>query len=112
MTTRMVSLANTFSDVLILDTTHKTNRFNLPLLDIIVINNLGRSCTCFVALLENQKKESILWALKAFKEKLTQTPKVIFSDEDEAILGNIILDLSFSNYIGLNEVFPDTKDVQ
>jgi len=47
--------------------------------------------------------------LKAFKEKLTQTPKVIFSDEDEAILGSIILDLSFSNYIGLNEGFPDSK---
>ena len=88
MTERMVKLANTFSDVLILDTTHKTNRFNLPLLDIIVINNLGRSCTCFIALLENQKTESILWALRAFKEKLTVTPNVIFSDEDEAIIGS------------------------
>jgi len=88
MTERMVKLANTFSDVLILDTTHKTNRFNLPLLDIIVINNLGRSCTCFIALLENQKTESILWALRAFKEKLTVIPNVIFSDEDEAIVGS------------------------
>jgi len=88
MTERMVKLANTFSDVLILDTTHKTNRFNLPLLDIIVINNLGRSCTCFIALLENKKTKSILWALRAFKEKLTVILNVIFSDEDEAIVGS------------------------
>ena len=54
MTTRMVSLANTFSDVLILDTMHKTNRFNLPLLDIIA--NLGRSCTCFVACWKIKKR--------------------------------------------------------
>jgi len=43
MTKRMISVAKQFSDVLIIDTTHGTNRFNLPLLDIAAINNLGKN---------------------------------------------------------------------
>jgi len=39
----MISVAKQFSDVLIIDTTHGTNRFNLPLLDIAAINNLGKN---------------------------------------------------------------------
>ena len=64
MTERMKKLANTFYDVVILDATHKTNRFGMPLLDIITIDNLGKSCTLFIALLRSQKYEEFLWALK------------------------------------------------
>ena len=86
MTSKMKELANLYKDTVILDTTHKTNQFNLPLLDIIVVDNLGKSCTVFVGLLENQKKESFIWALEAFKENLTSQPIIMFSDEDEALL--------------------------
>jgi len=86
MTNRMINLANLYFDVLIIDTTHKTNRFNLPLLDIIAVNNLGKSVTIFIALLENQKKESFVWALDSFASQLTNKPLLIFSDEEEAII--------------------------
>ena len=66
MTKRMKELANTFSDVLIIDTSHKTNRFGMPLLDIVCINSFGKTCTVFIALLKDSKYESFIWALNEF----------------------------------------------
>ena len=68
MTTRMKVL-NKFNDVIVIDTTHKSNIFNLALLDIIGANNLGKSITCYVGLLKNKKYETFVWALKNLKEK-------------------------------------------
>ena len=48
MSPRMKDLTLAFDDVLFIDMTHKSNRFGLPLLDIILVNNHGRSCTCFL----------------------------------------------------------------
>ena len=55
MTQRMISIAQYFYDVFIMDTTHSTNRFNLPSFDIVAINNLGKTTTCFLGLLPDQK---------------------------------------------------------
>ena len=70
MTPKMLTLANEFNDIFIIDTTHKINRFNLPLLDIILIDNLGRSITCFIAILPDSTEASFNWALAAFKSRL------------------------------------------
>jgi len=51
MSKRMKDMVNYFSDVLIIDTSHKINRFNLPLLDIVCINNLGKTTTVFLGLM-------------------------------------------------------------
>ena len=90
MTKRMIKVANTFTDVIIIDTTHKSNRFNMPLLDIVVINNFGQTSTCFFSLLDSQKHESFCWALTQFKKLLNQSPTIIFSDEEEALVQGII----------------------
>jgi len=86
MSLRMKKIAEIFSDVIIVDTTHKTNRFNMPLLDIVVINNLGHTVTIFLSLLGDQKQGSFLWALSKFKNHLKKEPGVIFSDDDEALV--------------------------
>ena len=77
MTKRMEKLYTHFNDIIVMDATHKTNRFGLPLLDIVVVNNLGQTCTVFVAFLKNQKFQSFLWALNEFKNfiDLLVTPK-------------------------------------
>ena len=95
MTKRMIKLANNFNDVIIIDTTHKSNRFNMPLLDIVVINNLGKTSTCFFSLLNDQRHESFCWALEQFKSKLTKNPSVIFSDDEEALTQGIFLIFSY-----------------
>ena len=86
MTPRMRILANQYNDILIVDCTHKTNRFNLPLMDIVIIDQNGKTCTCFVALLKDQTKESFKWALEAFKSQLKSNPRVIINDEEESLL--------------------------
>jgi len=47
-----------FSDVVIIDVTHQTNRFGPPLLDIVVIDSEGGTYTCFVAIMKDQTKGS------------------------------------------------------
>jgi len=86
MTEKMKLIANKFNDIFIIDGSHKTNRFNMTLLDIIAIDNFGRSRTCFVALLEDLKTESYTWALQSFKESLDIPPSVIFTDEEDALV--------------------------
>ena len=85
MTQRMHRVLESFSDVLIIDTSHKTNRFNLPLLDIVVINNLGKTITCFISLLKDQKFESFQWALSRFAKWSRKPIGVVFSDDEEAL---------------------------
>jgi len=82
----MKSLLEHFNDVLVIDTSHKTNRFNLPFIDAVVIMNTGKTATCFIGLLENQKYESFVWALNHLKSQMKKVPTVIFSDEDEALM--------------------------
>jgi len=85
MSKRMIALLDYFSDVIIIDASHGTNRFNLPFLDIVIINNSGQTCLCYFSLLPNQKYESFHWSLENFRSKLKWTPKVIFSDDEEAL---------------------------
>jgi len=81
----MKKIADAFSDVLIIDGSHQTNRFNMHILDIVAINNLGKTTTCFFALLDNQKSDSFSWALKNFKNQMQMEPTIIFSDDEEAL---------------------------
>lgn len=91
MTKRMQNLYSHFNDIIVMDTTHKTNRFGMPLLDIIIINNMGQSCTVFIAFLKNQKYETFLWSLQQFKNGIdSQSPKIILTDEEEALRKGII----------------------
>lgn len=83
---RMKNLLHYFNDVIVIDTSHKTNRFNLPFIDAVVVTNTGKTATCFIGLLENQKYESFVWALSHLKNQMKKMPIVIFSDEDEALM--------------------------
>ena len=91
MTNRMHKLVSTFNDIIYLDATHKSNRFNLPLLDCAIVNNLGKTSTCFWSLISDHKYESYHWALTQFKNAINTTPKTFLIDEEEALLkGSLI----------------------
>jgi len=85
MSKRMKLLLDHFSDVIIIDASHGTNRFNLPFLDIVVINNYGQTCLSYFSLLSNHQFSSFQWSLQKFKSQLKKMPKVIFSDDEEAL---------------------------
>jgi len=105
MTNQMKDLLSTFNDVLVLDTTHKVNRFNLPLFDIAVINNLGKTAICFLALLQDQKTSTFVWALNHFKNQMQGNPKVIFSDDDDALTKGKLFLIDISLLFYLSELF-------
>ena len=57
----------------------------MPLFDVVVVNNLGKTIIGFFALLEKQNYENYLWALEAMKSEMRRTPQVIFSDDEGAL---------------------------
>ena len=86
MSKRMEDLTLNFCDITYLDATHKSHRFNLPLLDGAVINNLGKTCTSFWSLISDHTYESYYWALKQFKESINIKPLTFIVDEEEALI--------------------------
>lgn len=103
MSPRMKTLLEFFNDVIVIDTTHKTNRFNMPLMDVIIINNMGQSCTTFFALLKNQTYEAYRWALCCLKSRMKKNPLVIFTDDEEALTKGKLILQTFSNVIYSNQ---------
>ena len=91
MSKRMNSLLDYFSDVIIIDVSHGTNRFLLPFLDIVIINNYGQTCLCYFSLLPNQRYVSFQWSLENFRSQLNRTSQVIFSDDEEALRKGIYI---------------------
>lgn len=59
----MKKLTEKFSDVLVIDSSHQTNRFNLPFLDVALVNNYGQTSFCFIGLMSDQKYQSYEWSL-------------------------------------------------
>jgi hypothetical protein len=105
MSSRMRELLYKFSDVIIIDASHGTNRFNLPYLDIVCVNNFGQTSLCFFSLQPNQKYDSFEWSLLQFRSQLTKKPLVIFSDDEQSLRdGNLFIDLT--NILAIKAVFP------
>ena len=52
----MLIYSRYFLDVVIIDSTYKRNRFNLPLVNIIGINNSGQNILLAFSLLQEKRK--------------------------------------------------------
>ncbi|GKA29260.1 PKS-NRPS hybrid synthetase [Tanacetum coccineum] len=74
-----------------MDCTYKTNRFNMPLLDIIGVSCFNTSFYSGFAFLKTETVESYDWALKAFKKIFghDNQPFVIMSDRELALMNGI-----------------------
>jgi len=74
-----------FLDVVIIDSTYKRNRFNLPIVNILGVNNLGQNILLGFALLTNETKESYDWIFKKLKLIWKKDPINVICDECQAI---------------------------
>ncbi|CAK8562804.1 unnamed protein product [Lathyrus sativus] len=84
-----IKLSNTFPIVLIIDSTYKTNKYRLPLLDIISVTSTEKTYFVGFAFLEREKKENVTWALEVCPTMLRdqeEMPKVIVIDRDTALI--------------------------
>ncbi|KAJ1406826.1 MULE transposase domain [Sesbania bispinosa] len=59
----VVKLLNLFHIVLIVDTTYKTNKYRLPLLEIVVVTSTKLTFSVAFAYLERETKDNFTWAL-------------------------------------------------
>lgn len=89
---------NFFGDVVIFDTTYRTNKYNLVCAPFIGVNHHRQNVMFGCAFLLDETANSFVWLFKSFLDSMGgKTPKTIFTDQDQAM----------SNAIGI--VFPNTR---
>ncbi|XP_068471896.1 uncharacterized protein [Phaseolus vulgaris] len=97
-----VKLLNAFNIVFLMDTTYKTNKYRLPLLEIVGVTCTGLSFFAGFAFLSSDKEKNFIWALQKFRGSLLTShvgPEVIVCDRDLALMNAI------------NIVFPKTRNL-
>jgi len=91
-TENMKNLYDMFNDVILVDTTYKTNRFRMPLMVIAGINENGKTFLLGLAVLSSEKEDSVKWALQNFIDYFEGCPKIICTDSCPT-LGKVIQDI-------------------
>jgi len=98
-----VKLLNSFHIVLMMDSTYKTNRYKLPLLEIVGVTSTELTFSITFILVEAECENNFVWALERLKGLFTRVdsyPKVIVSDRDLVLM----------NAIG--DVFPKASNIR
>jgi hypothetical protein len=79
-----------YPEVLLLDCTYKTNKYSMPLLDMIGVDATGRSFCIAFAFLSNESEEDYMWTLERLKTLYEQCggvfPSVILTDRCLAVM--------------------------
>ena len=79
-----------YPEVLLLDCTYKTNKYGMPLLDMIGVDATGRSFCIAFAFLSGETEEDYTWALERLKTLYEQCsrvfPSVILTDRCQAVI--------------------------
>lgn len=82
----MLTFAQYFLDIIIVDSTYRRNRFNLILVNVIGINNYGQSVILAFGLVSGETKETYHWFFANLKKAWKQlAPLNCISDECESI---------------------------
>ncbi|KAI5668117.1 hypothetical protein M9H77_17970 [Catharanthus roseus] len=59
-----IEILRTWSYVLIMDTTYKTNKYNMPLLEVIGMTPTAKNFTVASAFMQNEQATTYRWALQ------------------------------------------------
>jgi hypothetical protein len=80
-------MCQTFCIVFLLDCTYKTNKFGMPLLNVVGITSTYVTFNASFAFLHAENEETYTWALQQFSEVVT--PKVLCTDRELALMNGI-----------------------
>ncbi|KAH6777767.1 hypothetical protein C2S52_006903 [Perilla frutescens var. hirtella] len=77
-----VKLLRAFPGVLLMNCTYKTNRYILPLFEIVGVTSTSMTFSVACAYLEVEKEDNYIWALIVLKGLMDQStlPSVIMTD--------------------------------
>jgi hypothetical protein len=97
-----VKLFHTFPIVVIIDSTYKTNRYRLPLLEMVGVTSTDLTYSIAFAYLESERADNFVWALGCLRSLIATedgVPQVIVTDRDMALLNAV------------TEVFPTSRNL-
>ncbi len=89
-----------YPDTLLLDCTYKTNKYKMPLLDIIGVDACHRSFCIAFAFLSSEGEEDYLWVLDGLKS--------IYKDRNTRLLSVILTDRCLACMNAVSTCFPDS----
>ena len=87
-----VKLLNAFHLVLIIDSTYKTNRYRLPLLEIVGMTPTGMTFSVAFAFMASERVNNVVWALDKVRGLILREeclPNVIVTDKDLALMSAV-----------------------
>ena len=92
-----LSLCDRFDTVFLLDSTYKTNKFNMPLLNIVGITSTYATFNAGFAFMHAETEEMYTWVLEQFADVVV--PKVLCTDRELALMN------------GISKVFPSSQNL-
>ena len=96
-----LNLLHAFPKVLLMDCTYKTNRYRLPLLEIVGVTSTDMTFSVAFAYLQYEKEDNYTWALGILRSVMDENtlPSIIVTDRELALMNAICM------------VFPATKNL-
>ncbi|XP_028075130.1 protein FAR1-RELATED SEQUENCE 3-like [Camellia sinensis] len=112
-----LELLRAFPHVLIMDCTYKTNRYRLPLLEIVGVTSTDLTFSVAFAYLGHEREDNYTWALGVLRTIMENTafPKVVITDRELALMKGIAkvlpmaTNLLFRTETEFNEQFSTMK---
>ena len=83
-----IQLLNAFCSVLIMDCTYKTNRYRLPLLEIVGVTSTNLTFSVAFVYLEAERVDNYTWAMEKLQSLMfaDRLPNVIVTDRELALM--------------------------
>jgi len=78
-----------YHDVVIIDTTSKTNQFDMMLMLVIVVDNNFKNLIVAAAILEDETEATFAWVLQELKNSCDIMPTALYSDADLALISAV-----------------------
>ncbi|EXX77343.1 hypothetical protein RirG_024610 [Rhizophagus irregularis DAOM 197198w] len=78
-----------YHDVVIVDTTSRTNQFDMILMLFTVVDNNFRNLIVVAALLEDETEVTFTWGLQELKNSCEVIPTVLYSNADPALISAV-----------------------
>nr|GEX13119.1 protein FAR1-related sequence 5-like [Tanacetum cinerariifolium] len=77
-----------FPHVLMIDATYKTNKYNMPFVEIVSVTSTGETFCIAFAFISEEKMDNYKWVLECLKLTLDECmlPRVIITDRDLALM--------------------------
>ena len=86
-----IDIARSSPEIILIDATYRTNRYNMPLIHFMVVTAIGRAASIGMCFVRSETEPVYRQAVKTFKELVMGNAKVeVFLTDDEISLKNAL----------------------